>query len=248
MPLNLRRFLTAAVVTLASLQLFACANFRTYTDAERKQRLGRGEILSYLKRIEGTKLSIGESQAIVDAPPARVWNAVTDYNRQAEIGPHTKKIDITRIEGDTVWVEMELRAPFFMDDPKYTLKVDHNKKEMRTNWNLVQGNIRECYGSWDVDPVVGEPSRSLVTYTLLYDDGSAMPQFIINTYTRLAVKDVMQILRDHVHDPIYDRPVYSISVLDPAAIQATQPAYGNGDDKVGSGKGRLDEETSEILR
>lgn len=229
----------------------ACSNFRTYTPEDRRSRLEDRQILSYLKNIEGTHLAIGEAQAIIDAPPRRVWNAVTDYNRQGEIGPHTKKIQITRVEGDTCWVDLILNAPWPLRDAEFTLKVDHDKRALRTNWSLVEGNIKQSYGSWDVDPLPSDPNRSLVTYTLLYDDGRPVPRWMVNSLTRQGVHKIMKLLRDHVHDPIYDKPVYSISVLDssPSSNASTElGAAGEAGKSGGSTDLKFDEETLEILR
>ena len=224
----------------------SCTNFRTYTETERENRLEKGEILSYLRKIEGTKLSIGEAQAIIDAPPARVWNMITDYNRQGEIGPRTKKIEIIRIEGNTVWVDMELNAPWPLEDARFTLNVNHDKKELRTNWNLIEGNIQESYGSWDLDPIPGEPNRTLAKYTLLYDDGRPLPKWIVNTFTRWGVHEIMSIVRKHVSDPVYDSPIYQISVLEPNKVPI-QPEFSQIP-KEKPKKSLMDEETKAILR
>ena len=222
----------------------SCANFRTYTETEKVEHLEKGEILSYLKKIEGTKLSIGEAQAIIEAPPARVWNMVTDYNRQDEFAPRTKEIEITKIMGNVVWVYMVLDAPWPLEDAKFTLKVLHDKEELRTNWNLVEGNIQESYGSWDLDPVPGKPNQTLAKYTLLYDDGRPIPKWIVNTFTRMAVKEIMVLVRQHVQDPEYDKPIYQISILNPSS---TSLQFSHGPKKSGE-KPRLDEETQAILR
>jgi ribosome-associated toxin RatA of RatAB toxin-antitoxin module len=230
----------------------ACSNFRTYTEEERATRLHNGEILSYLKNIESTKLNIGESQAIIEASPARVWNAITDYNRQAEIGPRTKKIEITRIENDTAWVDLVLDAPWPMEDAVFTLKVDHDRELLRTDWSLVEGNIRESYGSWDIDPLPGKPNKCLATYTLLYDDGRPVPKWLVNTLTRQAVTQVMKILRAHVNDPIYDQPVYSLSTLNSSKTSGSRFPSDSPGNTGSSGPSekeiKLDEETSEFLR
>lgn len=218
----------------------ACVNFRTLSPEERQVRLERGEILNYLKPIPNTRLTIGEAQAIIAASPQRLWNAITDYNRQSEIAPRTRSVKITKIENNTTWVDLVLNAPWPLHDAAFTLKVEHDKKELKTHWNLVEGNIKESYGSWDIDPVPENPNVSLVTYTLLYDDGRALPRWIVGSFTKKAVKEYIEVMRQHVNDAVYDRPIYAISVLDarPAGPKI-EPTHGNTD---------FDEETKNILR
>ena len=218
----------------------ACVNFRTLSPEERQARLDRGEILNYLKPIPNTRLTIGEAQAIIDAPPQRLWNAITDYNRQSEIAPRTRSVKITKIENNTAWVDLVLNAPWPLHDAAFTLKVDHDKKELKTHWNLVEGNIKESYGSWDIDPVPGNPNISLVTYTLLYDDGRALPRWIVGSFSKKAVKEYIEVMREHVNDAVYDRPIYAISILDSgSAVPKVENATSSPE---------FDDETKRILR
>ena len=135
---NIQGLFVLTVLFLAQ----GCVNFRTLSPEQRRERLERGEILNYLKPIPNTRLTIGEAQAIIDAPPQRLWNAITDYNRQAEIAPRTRSGKITKIEHNTTWVDLVLNAPWPLNDAAFTLKVDHDKNEMKKQWNMVEGNIK----------------------------------------------------------------------------------------------------------
>ena len=224
--------------------LSACGNFRTYTPQERSSRLQQGEILSYLKKVDGTKLSIAEAQAQIPASPERVWNIVTDYNAQEDLGPRTKMVQITKIEGDTVWVDLILDSPWPMRDAAFTLKVTHDRRDLQTNWTLEEGNIKDSYGSWNIDPDLKNPGQSIATYTLLYDDGSKMPRWLVDWVARRGVKKFMGIIRKEVGNPKYNRPVYSISrVITPKQAQKMEvgPQYSRPTEP-------LDQETLEILR
>ena len=179
-----------------------------------KQRiaLDKGKILVHLKEIPGTPVKRARAIALVDAPPDKVFAAVTDYDSFPRFMPYCKKVRLQKREGERSWVRFELDFPWPIGDRHYVLQLTDRREEVsgrpvlasRWTYEPNSGNINDTYGSWEI--LGYGVSRSFVRYTVFTDPGGKIPHWARNMATEVAVPKVFKRLRKRVREKAANAP------------------------------------------
>jgi uncharacterized protein YndB with AHSA1/START domain len=144
----------------------------------------------------------------VDAPPARVFEVVTDYEHQVGNMPYVEKQNVfSRTDNDvTFWAVADFP---FVSRRDWIVKSKLEKNlpggVYRAAWDPAEvpnapppgdGVVRLKIntGSWTLEPIDGG-QRTLATYQLLTDPGGSIPSFIANKANTTALPELFARVR-----------------------------------------------------
>jgi ribosome-associated toxin RatA of RatAB toxin-antitoxin module len=173
----------------------------TYSDTD-WQALMRGKVVTaavHDPHSAGGVQSTDEASAVIPYPPAEVWSVVTDFESRPHFVPGSKDVQITRREGNRLWIAEHLRVLLISVrfvvistlDPEHgavTWVVDHDAPH----------DIAETTGSWAVVPL-DSGQATLVRYRTWIDSGRSVPRFVEDFLTKRSLPKIVEGVRNEVH-------------------------------------------------
>lgn len=213
---------------VAGLALLAIPSPAHQELAEKERRaLARGEIVVLKARRRDASLVGGTALGLVDAPLARTWEAVNDFNRFAEFMPRlrvARLVDtsvekpvraqerwdrrdlealiaghfLARAQSERVLFFNVLDAPFPVRDRWYLLDMQIDADAHRVQWTLITGNLKATEGSWALTAWPDDANRTLAAYTSYSDTGLPLPAFVVRMALTSTLPGVLQGLRRHL--------------------------------------------------
>ena len=157
---------------------------------------------------EGTPIKEVKAVGDVDAPPARVFEVVTNYEHQAGNMPYVKDQKVfSRTDNEVIfWTVADFPMVSMRD---WVLKAVFEKNfdggKYRASWSPTEskeapppadGVVRLTVntGSWTMEPLDGG-KRTRATYALFTDPGGSIPSFIANKANTTALPDLFAAVR-----------------------------------------------------
>lgn len=151
----------------------------------------------------------GVGRGIVEAPPERVFRALTDYRHWEEFVPFLEESDANPRGDGAVVSRHRMLFPFPLGERRYAIAALHSVEgsHWRLDWSYVpgSGNVEDHRGSWKLTPL--PEGRTLAICRLFTDPGGAVPLWAVDRGTRSMVPWIFHGLRQHVRRPRYDPPV-----------------------------------------
>ncbi len=139
--------------------------------------------------IKGVKKAIVEG--VLDIDICRTWKAILSLDRWHGI----KEKIVEYNQNDTLIIYSELDLPtIFLANRKYVLKCVADNENYIFSWTHVKdrGNIKECYGVWELSPVDSSGTRTYAKYTVYSDPGLKMiPRFLVDWATKNALPNLI---------------------------------------------------------
>jgi hypothetical protein len=144
----------------------------------------------------------------VDAPPAKVFEVVTDYEHQVGAMPYVEKAQVfSRTDAEvTFWAQGDfpmvsrrdwvLRTRLEKELPGGAYRASWEPAEAKDAPPAADGVVRLLVntGSWTLEPLDGG-KRTLATYQLLTDPGGSIPTFIANRANTTALPELFNRVR-----------------------------------------------------
>lgn len=159
------------------------------------RRLERGEVVTETARHpRGYRGAIG--RAIIDAPMAKVFEAISDFEHYNEFMPHTTLAEVIRREGNELWFRTAL--DFKVKRVTYVLHVTLDPDGRGLRWTLAEGDLAFNEGGWELEPYGPDGSRTYVTYTAYVDPGFYVPGFMLAKLTEGSLPAVINAVRKRV--------------------------------------------------
>lgn len=153
---------------------------------------------------------------MVDAAPAVVFAVLSDSEAYPDFMPYTLECRVSKREKDMVLVYQRLDLPL-ISDRDYTLRSKHETWSgpegtiYRIRWESANqlgppakpGVLRVdlCEGGWLLEPQ--DDGRTRATYSIFTDSGGALPPFIANNGSRVAIRKVFEAIRRQAKDAKY---------------------------------------------
>ena len=166
--------------------------------AAERRRLARGEILTKTWKLEGTDIGTGRARGVIDAKPERVFAIIADVNRYREFIKRVVDSRVVRDAGKSYDFFYKIDMPWPLSDHWFITRnvhrIDEQRRVYRRSWKLVRGSFHRNEGYWQVEPWPGD--RTLVTYSVVLQPRSAIPQFVINYVTEKSLPRSIENLRD----------------------------------------------------
>ena len=161
-------------------------------------RLRGGEILIVEQATEsgeGTTRGSTRASALVRRPPSEVWTTLTDFESWPGFMPLIDGSEISRREGDQIWVRQRFSVLFI--GMRHTSVYDLAPRAGELRWALDKdepADIEASEGSWRLVPV-DEGRSTLVRYEAVMSSGRAVPAFVQDLLMRRSLRKLLASLR-----------------------------------------------------
>ncbi len=127
---------------------------------------------------------------VVNSSPQAVWDTLTDFARYPQIFSRMKSCEVTKKDGDFVYVETHLKPQMFVQQTvQHTINNVSGKPDLLT-WRMLDGNFSSCEGSWKLKPI-DNGKRCEVIYTLSVDPGPVIPAYLVSFTLKFVQKDIV---------------------------------------------------------
>lgn len=154
----------------------------------------------------------GIGRGVIDAPPERVYRALTDYAHWEEFMPFLEESDARAQADGSVLSRHRLDLPAPQGERRYEIRARHAAEEgpkgrvWRVSWASVpgSGNVAGHRGSWTL--TAQGAGRTLAVLRLWTDPGGAVPAWAADRGTARMLPWVFHGLRQHVRRSRYDLP------------------------------------------
>lgn len=147
-----------------------------------EQQLDKGQIFTSALPVEGSPARLGKVIGLVEAPPADVWKVITRYQDWPKFLPLVVEGKIEKDEGASCQVYLRYEGKLgglnlssvIPVDYWTRLRMNHQPRIFHVDWDMVEGDIVNTYGSWDLLPVGPGGKKTKVTYQLYFEVGNAV--------------------------------------------------------------------------
>lgn len=127
----------------------------------------------------------------------RIRDVLLDFPAYPTWARDLKGVTVEAVDEQGRGVEVTYRAAAMGRSTSYTLRYHHDDAGLR--WDLVRGDImRRLEGSYVLEPVDGDPERTLVTYHLAVDLVVPLPAFVKRRAESKIVHAALRELQAHV--------------------------------------------------
>jgi carbon monoxide dehydrogenase subunit G len=133
---------------------------------------------------------------LIDAPPQRVWEVMTDCPRAPEFVPGLRECRVLTTEGDRRTIAHRVKISSLLPEMRYTFR------EVQQPWHRIDfvrtgGDLREMQGSWTLEEL--DPGqRTLVRYRVSMDPGFLAPMWLVRQALRRNLPSLLAALRERV--------------------------------------------------
>lgn len=152
----------------------------------------------------------GVGRGWIDAPPERVFRALTDYAHWHEFMPFMEESGARpQPDGSVIGAHL-LHLPRLLGDRRYrvrfTQKIDaaSGVQTWRVTWSYIpgSGNLKDHHGSWTL--TAAGPGKTLAVLRLETDPGGASPRWAVERGIAGTVPWIFHGLRQHVRRGRYN--------------------------------------------
>ncbi|MGI9086373.1 MAG: SRPBCC family protein [Chthoniobacterales bacterium] len=207
---------------LISILVFARSTFALADDTEKtasaawKEEASAHGVAIYSRMRAGTSLKEFKGVGLIEMPPAVVFAVLDDTQAYPTFMPYTAECRVLKREGDEVVAYQRLDLPF-VSDRDYTLESKHERgvgpdgHSYRIHWQAANElgpavrpgvqRVKFCQGGWLLEPQ--GPHSTRATYSIFTDSGGALPAFIANNGSRIAIRKIFDAVRKQAKDAKY---------------------------------------------
>lgn len=210
-----RRILTATLLLFAGARLSVLAAEPAPIDGWQFVKESGG-IMLYSHPREGSRLKEFKAIGEIAASTRAVYRVIEDIDAYPSFMPFTKETRLIRRERDSIVAYQRLSSKICADRD-YTLRVHKKSWSMKNGlayldrWEPANEHgpaekpgvfrVKICEGSWLLEPAASDKTRA--TYSIFTDGGLAVPAFVANGISEMAIKRVFAAVRKQVNDPKY---------------------------------------------
>jgi uncharacterized protein YndB with AHSA1/START domain len=152
----------------------------------------------------------GVGRGVIEAPPERVFRALTDYAHWSEFMPFLLKSGTSPQADGSVLAEHVMKPPAPTGERHYRVRFRQKAeagaagKTWTIDWASVprSGNVEDHHGSWTLTAL--GPGRTLAVLRLYTDPGGLTPRWAVDRGTAETIPWIFHGLRQHVRRSRYD--------------------------------------------
>jgi hypothetical protein len=177
---------------------------------------GSNGITLYSRRRPGSSLKEFKAVGEINAPARAVHNVIDDLEAYSSFMPFTAECRLIKREADSIITYQRL-SPKICSDRDYTLRIREtswagpgglvylNRWEPANEFGPAEKKgvvrVKLCEGGWLLEPE--DATKTRATYTVYTDSGGAIPAFIANRSSQIAIGRLFLAVRKQVKDPKY---------------------------------------------
>jgi ribosome-associated toxin RatA of RatAB toxin-antitoxin module len=163
------------------------------------KHLEAGEVLITSEAVEGSGMPRVKVDAIIEAPPEKVWAVIEDCGTYEKTMPRIKSSKVLERDGGTMVCRVTASAPFPVGDltaeTRAVLTVEPGVRYER-RWSLIAGDYTTNTGGWLLTPYQGDPKRTRVHYEIHVEPKVHLPDAILSSGQRRSLGDLFARLRE----------------------------------------------------
>jgi len=133
--------------------------------------------------------------ATINAPVEHVWKVLSDFSNYPLIFERVKSVNITKREGDLVYIESKLKPHMFVNTEVQHTVNDLSGKPGVLKWQLLDGNFKHIDGLWEIKAAGDHACH--VSYTLKVDPGPFIPGKMVSFLLHFVEKEVVVSLKKY---------------------------------------------------
>ena len=173
-------------------------------------------ITLYSRLRPGSSLKEFKAVGEIDAPARAVHDVIDDIEAYSSFMPFTAECRLIKREADSIITYQRL-SPKICSDRDYTLRIREtawagagglvylNRWEPANEFGPAEKKgvvrVKLCEGGWLLEPE--DATKTRATYTVYTDSGGAIPAFIANRASQIAIGRLFIAVRKQVKDPKY---------------------------------------------
>lgn len=171
---------------------------------DESRRLAAGEVLV---AFAGTSPRDAIGRGVIEAPPERVWRALTDYAHWEEFMPFLERSEWRHGTRESFQV-MDLPAPFGVRRFRVRFTEGRDATPEGTVWRIAwssvpgSGDVRDHHGAWTLKTF--GPGRTLASCRLYTDPRGGVPRWAMDRATAKMLPWIFHGLRQHVRRSRYE--------------------------------------------
>ena len=170
----------------------------------------------YSRPRPGSSLKEFKAVGEIDAPAHAVHNVIDDIEAYASFMPFVAECRLIKREADSIITYQRL-SPKICRDRDYTLRIREtswagsnglvylNRWEPANEFGPAEKKgvirVKLCEGGWLLEPE--DATKTRATYTVYTDSGGAIPAYIANRASQIAIGRLFVAVRKQVKDPKY---------------------------------------------
>ena len=175
-----------------------------------------GDVVIHSRVREGAPWREFRGVATIEAPPAIVFAVIDDAESYASFMPYTAEVRVLKRGKDWLLAYQRLELPM-VSDRDYTVRSRSTRSKgpdgviYRVRWTAANEEgpaarpgvqrVNVCEGEWLLEP--DRAGKTRATYIVFSDSGGAIPPFIANSGSRVAIRKVFEAIRKQANDPKY---------------------------------------------
>lgn len=187
------------LVALLALSLWPAALW-----AQTPEALDKGEIFVKLEDVKGHDVPRLRVTAVIDAPPAKVFEIMTDCDKFTKRLPRVDEARTLKKSKTSHECEVTIGLPFPLSDLT-SITVDRRKfgpDEWKRTWSLKKGVEQESYRKNDggviLTPFENDPNRTLFVYYVHAIPKTAVPDFLRTPAQKKSLPGLVERVRKEV--------------------------------------------------
>jgi ribosome-associated toxin RatA of RatAB toxin-antitoxin module len=170
----------------------------------------------YNRAVPGAAVPAALARVRIEAPPARLFAVITDYDHFAEFVPYVTRSQVVRREVGLRRVSQHLRFPGPVADRHYVIESRDSvtsapQERWRVEWRLVPDKNLAASGEtgitpnaftgyWELTPVAGGTATDAI-YSLHFDPGGALPSWLVTIAMNRYLPKVINAVRARATAP-----------------------------------------------
>lgn len=186
----MRRLLPVVALVLGIAALPATAQ-----TADQNRRIANGEIVTWVEG-SGQDLKTCVAIGLIDAPPDKVYRAMTDYANYPKVFHILKSASVVRQSGNEVDVFYTMQPPWPFTERRLTNRTTLNPAGHAISYRLLEGNVKVYEGQMIAAPWGTNKTR--FSYRTRVDPGLPfLPAWAITWGTRTSLPGVVRDLGNY---------------------------------------------------
>lgn len=159
-------------------------------------RMQKGEIITKLLTPElKNGLKGAQAKILIQAPPEKIWDILSNQENLPEFCPKFKKIKVLEKTDNYQKVEVALKASPLLPLLKYTMTLDTSQKYKKVKFNRIDGCFSKLYGIYELEPCSG---GTILNYKMVLDMGFFIPDFICSNGFKKDLPEILSAIKNKV--------------------------------------------------
>ncbi|MCB0308106.1 MAG: hypothetical protein KDD48_01940 [Bdellovibrionales bacterium] len=185
------------------LLLFSSCCLSSTLSINEIKRLDKGEVITTLEKIPGTKYDKATSIGTVDASPQKVYDILIDFESYESFIPKVKESSVLKKEDQVVYYKSHVNMPWPISDIFYNCKATLHPENYSIDFELVPGTgigVKSFEGSWHFEAYKSNPKITLARYILHYEPETNYPAWAVRIGSKATIGKNIIAVRQRVKE------------------------------------------------